>query len=71
VAWIDPETFNPGDLMRRFDRMPRVGDRDEWRHTQDYWAERKTLAASDLNGAEPAYDGVTLAASSVPSAAMA
>src|SRR4051794_6223652 len=55
APWIDPENFNPGYLMRGVDRLPRAGDRDEWRHTQDYWAERKALPAIDLEGAEFVY----------------
>jgi cation diffusion facilitator CzcD-associated flavoprotein CzcO len=55
--WIDPEDFNPGYLMRGMDQMPRRLDAPEWRHTQDYWAERKVLPAIDLDAAEFAYGG--------------
>lgn len=56
MPWIDPENFNPGYLMRGMDRMPRRGDKPEWQHTQDYWAERTELPAIDLDGAEFVYD---------------
>jgi cation diffusion facilitator CzcD-associated flavoprotein CzcO len=55
--WIDPDNFNPGYLMRQIHLMPRRGDKPEWQHTQDYWAERNTLPAIDLTGAEFAYEG--------------
>jgi cation diffusion facilitator CzcD-associated flavoprotein CzcO len=54
--WIDPEDFNPGYLMRNLHRMPKAGDKPEWRHTQDYWTERGVLPAIDLDGAEFAYE---------------
>jgi cation diffusion facilitator CzcD-associated flavoprotein CzcO len=54
-AWIDPENFNPGYLMRGLQLMPQRGDRPEWQHTQDYWAEHKTLPAIDLEGPEFVY----------------
>jgi cation diffusion facilitator CzcD-associated flavoprotein CzcO len=57
LPWIDEENFNPGYLMRGLDRMPRRGDKPEWQHTQDYWAEKKTLPAIDLDGAEFVYEG--------------
>jgi len=54
--WVDQDNFNPGYLMRGMHRLPRRGDRPEWRHTQDYWAERKDLPSIDLDGPEFAYD---------------
>jgi cation diffusion facilitator CzcD-associated flavoprotein CzcO len=54
--WIDPEDFNPGYLMRDLHRMPKAGDRPEWRHTQDYWAEKDVLPKVDLDGAEFIYE---------------
>jgi cation diffusion facilitator CzcD-associated flavoprotein CzcO len=56
-SWIDPENFNPGYLMRGIHQMPKRGDKPEWQHTQDYWAERKTLPAIDLDGPEFVYEG--------------
>ena len=56
-SWIDPENFNPGYLMRGMHLLPKAGDKVEWRHTQDYWAEKDTLPAIDLDGAEFVYRG--------------
>jgi cation diffusion facilitator CzcD-associated flavoprotein CzcO len=57
ASWMDTENFNPGYLMRAMDHLPRRGDKPEWQHTQDYWAERKSLPSVDLNGAEFVYGG--------------
>jgi cation diffusion facilitator CzcD-associated flavoprotein CzcO len=38
--WIEEDNFNPGYLMRGLDKMPRRGDKPEWRHNQDYWTEK-------------------------------
>ena len=56
-TWIDPENFNPGYLMRGMHLLPRRGDKPEWQHTQDYWAEKDSLPATDLDGAEFVYEG--------------
>src|SRR5262249_46963314 len=56
-TWIDPEDFNPGYLMRGMHLLPQRGDKREWRHTQDYWAEKDEIPAIDLDGAEFVYDG--------------
>ena len=48
-AWIDPENFNPGYLMRSLALMPKRLDVPEWQHTQDYWLEREQLPAADLD----------------------
>jgi hypothetical protein len=53
--WMDPENFNPGYLMRSMHLMPKAGDKPEWQHTQDYWAEKHILPAIDLDGAEFRY----------------
>lgn len=55
LDWIDPNTFNPGYLMRALDRLPRRGDKREWQHTQDYWNEREEIPAIDLDGPEFRY----------------
>ncbi|MBI1211424.1 MAG: FAD-dependent oxidoreductase [Alphaproteobacteria bacterium] len=52
LPWIDPENFNPGYLMRSMHLLPKRGDKPEWQHTQDYWAEKDQLPAIDLDGAE-------------------
>ena len=61
LPWIDDENFNPGYLMRSLHLMPKRGDKPEWQHTQDYWAERSALPAIDLDGPEFAYGGKTVA----------
>ena len=48
-TWIDPENFNPGYLMRGMHLLPQRGDKPEWQHSQDYWAERKTFPSIDLD----------------------
>lgn len=53
--WIDPNNFNPGYLMRALHALPRRGDKPEWQHTQDYWAERVAIPAIDLDGPEFRY----------------
>ena len=56
--WIEAENFNPGYLMRGLKKLPRRGDKPEWRHNQDYWAERDEIPATNLEGSEFLYDGV-------------
>jgi len=55
-SWIDPENFNPGYLMRDMHLLPRRGDKPEWRHSQDYWAEKDEFPAIDLDDAAFVYD---------------
>ncbi|MBX3479352.1 MAG: NAD(P)/FAD-dependent oxidoreductase [Caulobacter sp.] len=57
APWMDPENFNPGYLMRGMHLLPQRGDKPEWQHTQDYWAEKDDLPAIDLDGAEFVYGG--------------
>lgn len=49
LPWVDPENFNPGYLTRGLHLLPQQGDRDPWRHTQDYWAEKDALPEADLD----------------------
>ena len=49
LEWIDPENFGPGYLMRSMHLMPKRLDLPEWQHTQDYWLEKTTLPAADLD----------------------
>jgi hypothetical protein len=35
--------------MRSIDLLPRRGDKPEWQHSQDYWAEKELLANADLD----------------------
>lgn len=56
LPWIENDNFNPGYLMRDMDKLPkRLGERPEWRHTQDYWREAEEFPAVDLDGPEFAY----------------
>ncbi len=56
LPWIEDDNFNPGYLVRDMDKLPkRLGDRPEWRHTQDYWREIVDIPAIDLDGPEFAY----------------
>ena len=48
LSWIDPENFNPGYMMRNMHLLPRRGDKPEWQHNQDYWAEKDQFPAIDL-----------------------
>ena len=56
LPWMDPENFNPGYLKRSMHLLPKRGDKPEWEHTQDYWAERKQIPAIDLEAEEFQYD---------------
>ena len=47
--WIDPKNFNPGYLMRSMHLLPKRGEKPEWQHTQDYWAEKDAFPAIDLD----------------------
>ena len=49
LDWVDVEYFNPNYLMRSLHLMPKRLDKPEWRHTQDYWAERDELPLVDLD----------------------
>ena len=56
--WIENDNFNPSYLMRGLKSLPKRGDKPEWRHNQDYWAERGEIPKTDLEGSEFLYDGV-------------
>jgi cation diffusion facilitator CzcD-associated flavoprotein CzcO len=49
LPWIDPENFNPGYVMRGIHLLPKRGDKPDWQHTQDYWAEKDQFPAIDLD----------------------
>jgi len=53
LPWIDPENFNPGYMMRGMHLLPKRGDKPEWQHNQDYWAEKDEFPAIDLD--DPAF----------------
>jgi cation diffusion facilitator CzcD-associated flavoprotein CzcO len=56
LPWIDGNNFNPNYLMRALDLLPRRGDKPEWQHTQDYWAEKGEIPAIDLDDAAFVYE---------------
>jgi cation diffusion facilitator CzcD-associated flavoprotein CzcO len=49
LPWIDPENFNPGYMMRDMHLLPKRGDKPEWQHSQDYWAEKDAIPRIDLD----------------------
>src|SRR5271165_6569739 len=55
LPWIDPENFNPGYMMRNMHLLPKRGDKPEWQHSQDYWAEKDQFPAIDLDDAAFVY----------------
>jgi cation diffusion facilitator CzcD-associated flavoprotein CzcO len=56
LSWIDPKNFNPGYMMRHMHLLPKRGDKPEWQHSQDYWAEKDEFPAIDLDDAAFVYD---------------
>ena len=55
LDWIDSENFNPGYMMRGMNLLPKRGDKPEWQHNQDYWAEKDEIPATDLDDAAFVY----------------
>ena len=55
LPWIEADNFNPGYLIRGLEQMPRRGDKPEWRHNQDYWAEKDAFPLIDLRSDEFRY----------------
>ena len=55
LPWIDPGDFNPGYMMRGMHLLPRRGDKPEWAHTQNYWAEKDAFPQIDLDDAAFVY----------------
>jgi cation diffusion facilitator CzcD-associated flavoprotein CzcO len=49
LPWADPEGFNPGYLLRGLHLLPKRGDKPEWQHMQDYWADKDAFPAIDLD----------------------
>jgi hypothetical protein len=57
MPWIDPDNFNPGYLMRGLHLLPKRGDKPEWQHSQDYWAEKDQFPLIDLDDEALVYGG--------------
>jgi cation diffusion facilitator CzcD-associated flavoprotein CzcO len=55
LPWIDEENFNPGYMLRGMHLLPKRGDKPEWAHTQDYWAEKDAIPATNLDDAAFVY----------------
>lgn len=53
LPWIDTENFNPGYVMRSMHLLPKRGEKPEWQHSQDYWAEKDIFPKIDLD--DPAF----------------
>ncbi len=49
LDWMDPENFNPGYLMRSMHLLPKRLNKAEWQHSQDYWVEKDSLPAAELD----------------------
>jgi len=49
LPWVDEQDFNPGYVNRGVHLLPKQGDRQPWRHTQDYWADCIELPDADLD----------------------
>jgi cation diffusion facilitator CzcD-associated flavoprotein CzcO len=48
-AWMDPDNFNPNYLMRSQHLMPKSGDKQEWKHDQNYSLEKNVLPTVNLD----------------------
>lgn len=49
AEWMDPENFNPNYLIRSQHLMPKSGNKSEWQHDQNYWAEKDILPTVNLD----------------------
>jgi cation diffusion facilitator CzcD-associated flavoprotein CzcO len=55
LPWIDEQNFNPGYMMRGMHLLPKRGDKPEWQHNQDYWAEKDEFPAIELTASAFVY----------------
>ena len=53
--WVDPENFNPGYLNRSMHLMPKRIDQEPWTWGAEYFEEKETLAAADLDDGSLVY----------------
>jgi hypothetical protein len=44
--------------MRSMHMLPKRGDKAEWQHTQDYWAEKDEFPAIDLDDKAFVYEAI-------------
>lgn len=57
---INPNIFNPGLLQRHLHELPKCGDKEEWRLSQDYWTEKDVLPTLDFTAPEFVYSKETV-----------
>ena len=55
LPWIEEENFSAPYLVRDLHKMPKRGDKADWRHNQDYWREKDDFPAINLDGTEFVY----------------
>jgi cation diffusion facilitator CzcD-associated flavoprotein CzcO len=53
--WLASENMNSGYLQRGMHLLPQAGDKDEWRHSQDYWREKDEFPKYNLDDAALRY----------------
>ncbi len=56
MPWVTEEDFNPGYIQRGIHLLPKQGDRDPWKHSQDYVADKAELPVVDLNDGSLSYE---------------
>lgn len=56
LPWVDTENFNPGYITRNLHLMPKQGDKPEWQHSQDYWSDKDTIPAANLDDGTLIYE---------------
>jgi cation diffusion facilitator CzcD-associated flavoprotein CzcO len=49
LPFIEEDNFNAGYIMRKIHLMPRQGDQEPWVHSQDYFTEKESIPAADLD----------------------
>lgn len=45
LPWISADNFSAGYVQRGVHLLPKAGDKPEWRHSQDYWADKDAIPA--------------------------
>ena len=56
LPFIAEQNFNAGYIMRKIHLMPRQGDKEPWVHRQDYFTEKNTIPAADLEDGTLIYE---------------
>ena len=60
LPWIAEDDFNPGYLKRSLHLMPKQGTHEPWTFCNNYYIERDTLPALDLDEPQLSYAAVTV-----------